>query len=66
MRLCVRVDGLSVCVDSLSVCVDSLANKQDLSSSLDVDAVSQSLRVDELADKHNSALRVVSTYSSLY
>lgn len=40
--------------------VHSLVNKQDLSTAADVASVSMSLRVDELAEKYNSSLHVVS------
>jgi len=44
----------------MCVYVDSLANKQDLSSSVSVDTVTQSLRVNDLIDKYHSMIRVVS------
>ena len=49
-----------LCRVYVGVCMCSLVNKQDLSTAADVASVSMSLRVDELAEKYNSSLHVVS------
>ena len=51
---------------SLSVlCMCRLANKQDLSSAVDVSVVQSSLHVDRLAHKYNFSLHAVSITHSI-